>query len=405
MNPPQLSPPKTQPGPLFVTALAAVALINPLAVHLFMPVIPAIKAAFGVSAAMAQLTFSIALFTMAFATLIYGSLADRFGRRPVLLSGLGLFMAGSVISVLAETAAVLVIGRLVQAVGAGCGMTLARTIARDAFGADRIIKVLAYLTMFSTIGPMISPPIGGFLVDVLGWRSVFGFALVAGAIITATAFVGISETRPAGAGQGHTGVLRGYVALFSHPRFTAFVLQAGFTTGAFMTVASASASLMPEYLHRPATEFGLYFLLFPIGFMIGNLISSRLSTRVSIETMVCAGSMLTFTAIVIQAVLLLSGAMTPLAIFLPGTFLTMGQGIALPYGQAGAMATIPQLAGTAAGVGVFMQFFAGASFSQLYGFLADGTPAPMVAIATVTGALGMIVGAIPLVLARRRTPV
>ena len=402
MNPPQLSPPKTQPGPLFVAALAAVALINPLAVHLFMPVIPAVKAAFGVSAAMAQLTFSIALFTMAFATLIYGSLADRFGRRPVLLSGLGLFLAGSVISVLAETAAVLVIGRLVQAVGAGCGMTLARTIARDAFGADQIIKVLAYLTMFSTIGPMISPPIGGFLVDVLGWRSVFGFALVVGAIITATAFIGISETRPAtAAGQGHIGVLRSYVALFSHARFAAFVLQAGFTTGAFMTVASASASLMPEYLHRPATEFGLYFLLFPIGFMIGNLISSRLSTRVSIEFMVCVGSLLTFAAIVTQAVLLLSGAMTPLAIFLPGTFLTMGQGIALPYGQAGAMATIPQLAGTAAGVGVFMQFFAGASFSQLYGLLADGTPLPMVAIATATGAVGMVVGAIPLALARK----
>ena len=162
---------------------------------------------------------------------------------------------------------------------------------------------------------------------------------------------------------------------------------------------------MPEYLHRPATEFGLYFLLFPIGFLTGNLISSRLSARVSIEIMVCVGSVMTFVAIAVQAGLLLSGAMTPLAIFLPGAFLTMGQGIALPYGQAGAMAIIPRLAGTSAGIGVFMQFFGGASFSQLYGFLADGTPAPMVAIATTTGALGMIVGAIPLLLARRRPPV
>jgi DHA1 family bicyclomycin/chloramphenicol resistance-like MFS transporter len=172
-----------------------------------------------------------------------------------------------------------------------------------------------------------------------------------------------------------------------------------------MTVASASASLMSEYLHRPATEFGLYFLLFPVGFLTGNLISSRLSNRVSIEFMVCAGSILTFAAIAVQAGLLLSGAMTPLALFLPGTFLTMGQGIALPYGQAGAMATIPRLAGTAAGVGVFMQFFGGASFSQLYGFFADGTPLPMVMIVTVTGAVGMIVGTIPLILVRRRPPV
>ena len=406
MNPPQLSRPKPPQGALFVVALAGIALVNPLAVHLFLPVIPAVKAALDISAAVAQLTFSIALFVMAFATLVYGSLADRFGRRPVLLSGLCLFLVGSVISVLAETALVLLIGRLVQAVGAGCGMTLARTITRDAFGADQLIKVLAYLTMFSTIGPMISPSIGGFLVDAFGWRSVFGFALLLGSIITVTAFAGIRETRPAmTAGHAGPGIMRGYVALFSHLRFAAFVLQSGFTTGAFMTIASASSSLMSEYLHRPATEFGLYFLLFPVGFLMGNLISSRLSNRVSIETMVCAGSFLTFAAIAAQAGLLLSGAMTPLAMFLPGTFLTMGQGIALPYGQAGAMATIPQLAGTAAGVGVFMQFFGGASFSQLYGFFADGTPVPMVAIATATGAVGMIVGTIPLVLARRRPSV
>jgi DHA1 family bicyclomycin/chloramphenicol resistance-like MFS transporter len=158
---------------------------------------------------------------------------------------------------------------------------------------------------------------------------------------------------------------------------------------------------MPEYLHRPATEFGLYFLLFPVGFMIGNLISSRLSHRVSIEFMVCVGSLLTFSAAAVLAGLMLSGAMTPLAIFLPGLFLTMGQGIALPYGQAGAMATIPRLAGTAAGIGVFMQFFCGAAFSQLYGFFANGTPGPMVAIAVSTAGLGLFVGVIPLILARR----
>ena len=402
MNPPEISRRLPPPKPLFIVALASIALINPLAVHLFLPVIPAIKASFEVTAAVAQLTFSIALFVMAFATLVYGSLADRFGRRPVLLSGLGLFLAGSVISLFAETAAVLVIGRLVQAIGAGCGMTLARTITRDAYGPDRLIKVLAYLTMFSTIGPMIAPPIGGVLVDTLGWRSVFGFALLAGLTIAVMAFAGIKETRPPiTAGHVSPTILRGYMALFSHLRFTALVLQSGFTTGAFMTVASASASLMPEYLHRPPTEFGLYFLMFPVGFMLGNFISTRLSGRVSIEFMVSAGSALTFVAVAAMAGLLVSGAMTPLAIFLPGLFLTMGQGLALPYGQAGAMATIPQLAGTSAGVGMFLQFFGGAVFSQLYGFLANGTPGPMVAIATATAAAGLVVGTIPLVLARR----
>ena len=103
------------------SALGLIALITPLAVHLFFPVIPAVKVALGLADACAQLTFSIALFGMAFATLFYGSLSDRYGRRPVLLSGLALFLLGSVISALAQTPATLVLGRLVQAIGAGCG--------------------------------------------------------------------------------------------------------------------------------------------------------------------------------------------------------------------------------------------------------------------------------------------
>ncbi len=102
-----------------------------------MPAIPAVKAALGLSESVAQLTFSIALFSMAFATLFYGSLSDRYGRRPVLLSGLCLFLAGSAISAGATSVTVLVLGRLVQAVGAGCGITLVRAIAQDVYGPSR----------------------------------------------------------------------------------------------------------------------------------------------------------------------------------------------------------------------------------------------------------------------------
>src|SRR5690606_764731 len=125
----------------------------------------------------AQLTFSIALFGMAFATLFYGSLSDRYGRRPVLLSGLVLFLVGSVVSAMASSSDALIAGRLVQAIGAGCAMTLARSIARDAYRAENLVKAIAYLTMFASLGPMISPIIGGVLIDTLGWRSVFGFVL------------------------------------------------------------------------------------------------------------------------------------------------------------------------------------------------------------------------------------
>jgi DHA1 family bicyclomycin/chloramphenicol resistance-like MFS transporter len=387
---------RRSPGRAFTISLALTAFITPLAVHLFFPVIPAVKLALGLTDARAQLTFSIALFGMAFATLIYGSLSDRYGRRPVLLSGLALFLFGSAVSAIAETANALVLGRLVQAIGAGCALTLVRAIARDAYRAEQLVKAIAYLTMFGTLGPMISPIIGGVLIDTLGWRSVFGFALIAGGAITLTSYLAMYETHPvASRNRGGESVAQSYAALFGRLRFNAFVLTSGFNTGAFMVMASASASLMTELLHRPATEFGLYFLLFPLGFFTGNFISTRIGNRVPAEIMILAGSVLALMSVLGQAAVISSGLVTPLAFFVPGTFITMAQGFSMPYAQVGAMAEVPRFAGTAAGIGVFMQNFCAAVFSQLYGVLADGTPRPMVVMAVLGGVLTMIAGAIP----------
>ena len=207
------------PGPLFNLALASISLIGPLAVHLFMPVIPAVKADLALSDAMAQFTFSIALFGMAFAPLVYGSLSDRYGRRPLLLSGLSIFLIGSLISAVADSVTVLVVGRLAQAIGAGCGVTLVRTIAADVYGPSRLVKVIAYVTMFYTLGPMISPMVGGFLSDVLGWRSVFAFALLLGSIVSAGAYLAIFESRPPNVIVRSAGdILRGYAVLLTQAR-------------------------------------------------------------------------------------------------------------------------------------------------------------------------------------------
>src|SRR5689334_7362881 len=218
--------PRQTPSRAFTISLGLIALITPLAVHLFFPVIPAVKAALGLTDAHAQLTFSIALFGMAFATLFYGSLSDRYGRRPVLLSGLALFLFGSAVSAFAETANALVLGRLVQAIGAGCALTLVRAIARDAFRAEQLIKAIAYLTMFGTLGPMVSPFIGGVLIDTLGWRSVFGFALLAGGVITLIAYLVMRETHPVANRQTtQESFAQSYTALFRRLRFNAYVLQ------------------------------------------------------------------------------------------------------------------------------------------------------------------------------------
>ena len=397
---------KATPGPRFALALASISLIGPLAVHLFMPVIPAVKAALGLSDALAQLTFSVALFGMAFATLFYGSLSDRYGRRPVLLSGLALFLVGSTLSAIATSVIPLVLGRLVQAIGAGCGVTLGRAIAQDVYGRERLVKAIAYLTMAYTIGPMISPLVGGLLIDAFGWRSVFGFALLLGGVIALIAYFAVFESRPPSAEQRRGGnVLRDYAELFRHVRFTAFVLQSGFMTGTFLVAATAASSLLKDLLHRPSAEFGFYFLLFPVGFLTGNFITSRIGSRAVNETMVLLGSLVMAAAVVTQSSLLLSGRVVPLVLFAPGFFVTLAQGLSLPYAQSGAMATNVKLAGTAAGIGVFVQNFCGAAFAQLYGLFADGTVTPLMQTTAITALCGLIAGAVPFVMARRAPPI
>ncbi|MBI4292838.1 MAG: multidrug effflux MFS transporter [Betaproteobacteria bacterium] len=389
----------------FIAALGSITLIGPLAVHLYLPVMPEVKKAFAISEALVGLTFSATLLVMAIVTLVYGSLSDRYGRRPVLLTGLILFTVGGAVSALADSVAGLIAGRIIQALGAGCGMTLARVIARDAYGADRLVKAIAYLSMAYALGPMLSPLFAGILIDTWGWRSALWFTALSGAAITALAFVVLYETRPADeVVSTPSGVWRNYAVLIAHPRFTAFVLQTGLSTATFYAMAAASAFLMKDYLGRSATEFGLYFVFFPVGLFAGNLLSSVLSHRFSIETMVLTGSVINMAAVISQSALILAGYLNPLIIFIPGFLVTFGQGLALPNAQAGALRVMPALAGTAAGTGVFFQSFLGAVFSQIYGLLADGTPIPLVITASAGAVLTLIAGLTPVVLKLRERP-
>lgn len=391
------------PSRLFALCLAAIVLIGPLAVHLLLPALPVVKAEFGLSEGMAQATFSAGLFAMAVSTLIYGALSDRYGRRPVLLTGLVLFLAGCAVAAMAHSFAMLMLGRIIQGAGAGCGTTLVRSIARDAYGQEQLVKAIAYLTMFYTLGPMISPLAGGVLIDAFGWRAAFVFALAVGSIITVGAYFVIYETHKGTGGRFDAiALVRGVIDPFRNPRFAAFVLQTGFSSGVFFTLTPAVAMIMREQLGRPATDYGIFFIAFPAGFLCGNLISSRLAGKVAIETMVLVGSVLMTVAVGVQSALLLSGVVTPLTLFAPGFAITFAQGIALPSAQSGAIAMVPSSIGMAAGIGVFTQMFVGGAVAQLYGLFASRSLAPLVAVNLLSVLAVLLCGIIPYLLARRR---
>jgi DHA1 family bicyclomycin/chloramphenicol resistance-like MFS transporter len=384
----------------FALALTSVSLIGPLSIHMFLPLMPAVKAGFDISSALVGLTFSVTLFVIAIATLLYGGLSDRFGRRPVLLAGLTLFLAGTLLSALAPGIGTLFAGRLLQALGAGCGVTLARAMARDAYGADRLVQVIALLTAAYTLGPMTAPLIGGTLLDHFGWRSAFWFAFVAGCCILAGALFVLEEThvdrRPI-----EESFIRSHWRLLSTPRFLAYVMQSGLSSGTFMAMATAAPFMMRDLLGRSATEFGLYFLCFPVGFCSGTFLASRLTRRFRLDDMVLFGSGFTALAVIVQSAFILSGELNPVLIFVPGLLVTFGQGLALPNAQAGAIRVDPTRAGTAAGLGVFVQMMTGALFSQAYSLLANRTPVPMVAVALTGALLTVAAGIIPTIMNRR----
>ena len=361
-------------GPLFIIVLGATTAFLPLSLHIFLPALPSVKADFATTEAIVNLTVSVPLFVMAFASLFYGSLSDRYGRRPVLLSSIALFVAGAACSAMADNIWLLIAGRILQAVGGGGGLGLARAIARDVFGADKLVKVISYLTMAYALGPMISTPVGGALVDFAGWR----------AVLAAVCWAVMFETHTERAASGvRFAPFRDYARLFGDLKFSAYVFQSGFSTGVFFTMASASSFLMIDYLGRPAAEFGLYFMCFPAGFLTGSMLSSRLAGRVAPEKMVLAGSLLMTVSALVQSGFLFAGHVSPLTVFLPGYFAIMAQGISLPNAQSGAI--------NASGV-----------FTQIYGFTADGTPVPMAATVSVSAVLVIVVGMIPFLLRHRR---
>ena len=362
--------------------------IGPLSLHLFIPAMPAVKEDFGVSTGIAQLTMSLAMLSMAFFTVAYGGLSDRFGRKGVLLGGLVLFTCGAVACMAAANMPMLLAGRVLQGAGAGCGVVLARAIARDVYGQERVAQVIAYLTAAYVLGPMFAPPLGGHLTTLFGWRALFALAALFGLVVILAVTFAVPETRARTAGVPR-GVFAGYKSLLRGRRFVGFMMQPGLLSAAFYTQATAASFLAAEHLGATASEIGLWFFAFPIGFMAGSFISGRIGGSRSIEFMTILGGVIG----VINGILLIGwlhfAGVSMAALYIPGMFVSLAQGLSMPYAQAGAMAVDPQLAGSASGAVVFSQFFWPAALQQLTGLLADGSWVPMASVhfGAVTGAL------------------
>ena len=400
--------PSPQPAPgmgrLLTFILIALTSLGPMSMQIFLPALPAIRASYGVSGAAAQMTLSVSMLAIALATLAYGPLSDRFGRRPIVILGLAIFLVGSGLCAIAPDIWTLIVGRMLQGAGGAAGMVLARAIVRDLHDRERSAAVIAYLTTAMVLAPMQAPVIGGYLTDLFSWRANFAFAGFVGLMVAGLVVARMHETHTTREPiSGFRSFFGGFGRLLRQPIFCGYAFHAAFVLSVFFAFMSGAPYVMIEVMKRPATEYGLYFFVISIGFMAGGLTAARTSERVGIDRMIVLGGVISLIAVAVCFAIMAAGVWHPVALFGPAMVSAFAAGLSMPNAQAGAISVDPKAAGAASGLAGFIQMLIGAGVAQMVGTIHDGTPYPMLGIMLICAVLGLAAIALPLWYHRRAT--
>ena len=361
-----------------IVLLAATSALGPAGMQILLPALPVIQDDFSVSNDVAQLTLSLSMFSIAIGTLVYGPMSDKYGRKPTMLLGIFIAIIGSIFCYLADSIGWLIAGRIIQAFGGAVGVVLARAIVRDVYGAEESARVIATLVMVMVIAPMMSPALGGEMMNRFGWESVF--LVMAGASVIIFVFLILRQPETLVTPvqfEGIGSMLRTFDGLLKSRPFCGYAFCVTFVSVVFFSFISAAPEIMVSVLNRPRTEYGYYFVMIPIGFMIGNYVTRHFGRSISIDSMIVLGSTIAIGGIVLAIVLNLVGLSHPLALFLPVSIAVFGNGITLPNAQAAAINEFPQYAGSASGLTGFLQMSVSAVAAQFVAFIFNETAYPL----------------------------
>ncbi len=364
-----------------IVLLAAISALGPSATQILLPAVPVIRQDFAVSDDIAQLTLSLSMAAIAIGTLTYGPLSDKFGRRPIILLGLFICAAGSLLCAFAGTIELLVFGRFVQAFGAAVGLVLARAIIRDVYGPAESARVIATLVMVMVVIPMFSPAVGGELLIRYGWESIgTAFAVFSLAMLFMAGFSLPETLREPVPFAGVGSMLRTFGELLSSRAFSGYAFCVAFVSVVFFSFIAAGPEILVSVYGRPANEYGYYFIMMPSGFMAGTWIARHYGLRLHIDRLMLIGMVIAIAGICLAFALLLAGWRHPLALFAPVSLTVLGNGITLPNAQAAAINEFPKLAGSASGLTGFLQMALSALAAQLVAAVYNGTAYPLMFI-------------------------
>jgi len=252
-----------------VTLLGALTAMGPLAIDMYLPSLPAIGADLQASAAQTEATVAAFLAGMALGQFLYGPASDRFGRKPPILVGIAVYVAGSAACALAGTAALLIGGRFVQALGACAGAVVARAVVRDRFDHTETARMLSLMLLVMGLAPILAPLAGGALLGFGGWRVIFwvmtAFGLVLGPIAAWRMRESRSAETAAHARSEHP--VRAYLSLLGQRRLLGYALAGALNGATLFTYISASPDLLIRTYGIPPSAFGWVFGLNAVGEM------------------------------------------------------------------------------------------------------------------------------------------
>ncbi|MGY4497259.1 DHA1 family bicyclomycin/chloramphenicol resistance-like MFS transporter [Bradyrhizobium sp. GM24.11] len=343
--------------------------IAPISLYILVPALPVLATTFGRDISIAQMTVSLYMVGIALSQLIMGPLSDKFGRRPVLLSGLALMVAASVACIFAETLPQLIAARFFQALGGASGMVVSRAIIRDIYERDRVASMISLVIAALMIGQMVSPLTGGLIETAFGWRAIF-YAVTIGALAVAVGIaIALPETRR-NCAVGSGGFRSDVRTLIKSRAFIGYVMCQVLASQIIFTFAGGGPYIVVTQMGRTSAEYGAWFATTGFAYLVGNLLCVRFAPRHSLEKLIWFGLALQLCGSLLNLLWSFTGwNEAPAWLFGTQMIVMVGNAFVMANSAAGAISIRPEAAGTASGAMGFLQQGIGALMSQFGAYL------------------------------------
>lgn len=367
--------------------------LSPFGMAVIVPALAVFARDFNTTEGMAALLVTSYLVGLTIAQPVQGSLCDRFGRRPILITGFALFSIASFICALAPNLWLLLVGRVVQAVGVSVGTVASRAVLRDTRDASGTAEAMTWITAFMGISPVLAPMIGGTLGEQFGWQSIFLFSGALGVVVLCWVLWRLPETRPAYTRSDGGLGLRNWGVLLRDPPFIGFTLMFGAVNGSFFAFLTTGAAIFERDLGLGQQAFGLIYGALSIAYVVGAALAGVMIRRWSVGTTLRVSVLLTVAVGLALPAIVATFGVNLTSLLVPLAVLMACSGIVGPQALAGAVASHPGIAGTAAGVSSSLGLLTAAGFAVVSGFIYRGNTLEimlLVTLATVLAGIAML---------------